>query len=133
MEFAIVVIKYTPQIICVHRQRFSKIGVENEHHSNQRRTIAKPNHHGSIRDHGVGVDYKVCLGVDTMKWIRVEDRLPEAKEGVADGVLVVGKNGYDQQNGIVAWYWLDGWKSINGRRVSNITHWMPLPEPPEDK
>lgn len=65
-----------------------------------------------------------------MGWISVEDRLPNeldyvdvlinAKRRVVD-VDYCGSDGW--------WYWKPGvgWKEIK----NNITHWMPLPEPPE--
>lgn len=61
------------------------------------------------------------------RWISVEDELPPKKTGEAsDNVLV-----YDAENNRVgaSWYihstgkWFNGWDSI--------THWMPLPQPPQ--
>lgn len=60
-------------------------------------------------------------------WISVEDELPPKKtDEVSDKVLV-----YDAKTNRVytSWYfhsierWVNGW--------DNITHWMPLPTPPE--
>jgi hypothetical protein len=60
----------------------------------------------------------------TMEWIRVEDRLPK----LFDKVLV-----YSKREGVdVDWYtdlgyFTPGWKT------GDISHWMPLPEPPKQK
>lgn len=60
------------------------------------------------------------------QWISVEDRLPE-KHGV--WVLVF--------DGLYVWiayrnHVLDTW-IVEGGSVRAVTHWMPLPEPPEVK
>ena len=62
-----------------------------------------------------------------MEWISVKDRLPER----LDVVIVQGG---------IAYYLPDeeAWMTITGERwpgrpiVWNVTHWMPLPEPPEE-
>ena len=67
------------------------------------------------------------------KWISVDDRLPETRtersRPVSDEVLIscefecfVGKYGYG------AWMGLD---DLNLSQ-SDITHWMPLPSPPQE-
>lgn len=72
-----------------------------------------------------------------MDWISVEDRLPE-KERV---VLGYGHSAYNPDANvsvIVLWrdegteqggYWIDPVEEW----VWNITHWMPLPDPPTSK
>ena len=55
------------------------------------------------------------------EWISVEDRLPEKNTSV----LVSTDNGIVFQ----CLYAYDGWDLWEGNEV-NITHWMPLPEPP---
>ncbi len=63
-------------------------------------------------------------------WISVEDRLPEASfRGLSEPVLVYGTKGID-----LATYWHT--ESVwmpehSGAPLDSVTHWMPLPEPPE--
>lgn len=75
-----------------------------------------------------------CLGwndaVDAMpRWISVEERLPEDYEDV---VIIM-------RNGASSWYRVayreyGGWSFGGGRRVTDeVTHWMPLPEPPKEE
>lgn len=55
------------------------------------------------------------------QWISVEDRLPEL------GIWVLT---FDGASGIWIGYCFDGVWIIQGA-ISTVTHWMPLPEPPE--
>ena len=60
------------------------------------------------------------------KWIPVSERLPEN----GDTVIVC-----DTREDYVNSFWYDhGWWYNEGHRVSleEITHWMPLPEPPKE-
>lgn len=56
------------------------------------------------------------------EWIRVEDRLPESA-----GWYLVFYNGSEMQ---VAYFRGRKWPFDN--HYHTITHWMPLPEPPEE-
>ena len=60
-----------------------------------------------------------------MEWIKVEDRLPEAGVNVfiyeSDGMMEIGEYNVD--------HWIE---SIEYRLRYDVTHWMPLPEPPID-
>jgi hypothetical protein len=65
------------------------------------------------------------------EWISVKDRLPVT----FDEVLVHSDNCFTsiawretekRKNGIVGWHWNSYFKSLG-----HVTHWMPLPEPPE--
>ena len=58
------------------------------------------------------------------RWISVSERLPE--ENVA--VLVVTKR---NRNPVVAWMRLGLWRSRGVDFALSVTHWMPLPQPPE--
>ena len=70
----------------------------------------------------VVADYLIDNGVTVQKWIPVSERLPEDDSHV----LVARKNGdVDTDMHIYTW-----WKV--GPVERNITHWMPLPEPPKE-
>lgn len=79
----------------------------------------------------ISSDY--CRGwndaVDAMpRWISVEERLPEDYEDV---VIIM-------RNGASSWYRVayreyGGWSFGGGRRVPDeVTHWMPIPQPPKE-
>lgn len=61
-------------------------------------------------------------------WISVKDRLPESFERVivfrkaGKGEIIVEQGQYD----------VNGWWRVYGTRTKNVTHWMPLPEPPKE-
>lgn len=70
------------------------------------------------------------------EWISVEDRLPSSKEKM---VLVYGKYTNDRKylvrpafrirvkgKGVI-------WHAYQWRDFKEVTHWMPLPNPPKDK
>ena len=72
---------------------------------------------------------------EAQRWIPVSDRLPE--DGVA--VLVAFTENPKDIDILTAKYYkhyagfggLDNWWNIEGWHTGNVTHWMPLPEPPE--
>ena len=65
----------------------------------------------------------ITHGVTVQEWISVDDRLPKN----SDNVLVCHNNGLVTTN---AWLGSNWW--FNNER-NQITHWMPLPEPPEGR
>ena len=72
----------------------------------------------------------IAHGVTVQEWISVNDRLPERTLPPKD-VLVY----HDLGCGMFvdrAWYSYDKkrWCSVLGMKLK-VTHWMPLPEPPE--
>ena len=83
------------------------------------------------------------------EWISVKHKLPELHmETCVDGtdyfvsedVLVYHVDEYGELRQIVANYEVDdtehlytGWvETWEGRKLKDVTHWMPLPEPPEE-
>lgn len=72
------------------------------------------------------------------KWISVKDRLP-AREGLqhdeTEYVLVVERTCYGACWVGVCGYDKDGWSewdSFGVLQTKRITHWMPMPLPPEE-
>jgi hypothetical protein len=58
-------------------------------------------------------------------WISIDDRLPK----ICDDVIVFSDDKYQIDIGFV----VNGkWFSDRGE-LHTVTHWMPLPNPPEDK
>ena len=62
------------------------------------------------------------------KWISVEDRLPESKTSA----LVAN----DESGIIRLWYrwrgrWMSGGDKLPEYVTEGVTHWQPLPDPPE--
>ena len=74
-------------------------------------------------------------------WISVKERLPdlelaEAKSNDCDSyVCITAKRGFankDQIFIIKAWYYGDRFENDDGIDITDdVTHWMPLPEPPK--
>lgn len=64
-----------------------------------------------------------------MEWISVNDKLPEN----IDNVLAYSSLAYNQNCSVeVAFYDEDQqWKGAPTYFTNGITHWMPLPEPPQ--
>ena len=63
-------------------------------------------------------------------WISVEDKLPEAGGYVA---CIAKRNPFSRFMPMVARIEKNGWANpITEQYISEVTHWMPLPEPPEE-
>lgn len=63
-------------------------------------------------------------------WISVKDRLPEAGGYV---VCIAKRNPFSRFMPMVARIEKNGWVNpIAEQYISEVTHWMPLPEPPEE-
>lgn len=73
------------------------------------------------------------------EWISVEDRLPQS---IINKVLVYCENGYigyghyEKYQGEETWYNLESGEPFASWNLENcspykVTHWMPLPNPPE--
>ena len=67
-------------------------------------------------------------------WIARKDREPEK-----DGAYIVCARSADPKNPLIAIAWYDprredgGWSLLTKGWCDAITHWMPLPKPPEEK
>ena len=66
-------------------------------------------------------------GVTVQEWISVDDRLPEAGGYV---VCIAKRNPFSRFMPMVARIEKNGWVNpITEQYISEVTHWMPLPEP----
>ena len=74
-----------------------------------------------------GIDY-----AEHHRWISVEDELPPKESEYEDfSIVVLATNGNDVYKGLYrSGEYLSGWFTHDMWELDNITHWMPLPEPP---
>ena len=73
--------------------------------------------------------YLVDRGVTVPQWISVTERLPEAGGYV---VCIAKRNPFSRFMPMVARIEKNGWVNpITEQYISEVTHWMPLPEPPK--
>ena len=76
---------------------------------------------GSAIENKKIADYLITHGVTVQEWISVDDRLPEQGEKAicidADGDMMIGK--------YTEWGWMFPCY------FEELTHWMPVPEPPK--
>jgi len=87
--------------------------------------------------HGTRKDYEAEINelkaeIDRLKserrWIPVSERLPNR-----DGFYLILEN-VNQVAGYYHWCKQFGWNTDGGRiHIQTVTHWMPLPTPPEDE
>ena len=76
-------------------------------------------------------DYLLDSGVTVQEWISVDDRLPEAGGYV---VCIAKRNPFSRFMPMVARIEKNGWVNpITEQYISEVTHWMPIPQPPTDK
>ena len=71
------------------------------------------------------IDEQETISAASPKWISVKDRLPES--GI--DVLVFTDDYCAYTAHYDGYWWLSGEPTLS----YNVTHWMPLPEPPEVK
>lgn len=74
-----------------------------------------------------------------MEWISVEDRLPEDDTNVLvlfNGEIKIGFMTWEHPTYEETWesykYWDESYHDGQGWEHWEITHWMPLPEPPKE-
>ena len=73
--------------------------------------------------------YLVDCGVTVPQWISVKDELPEVGGYV---VCIAKRNPFSRFMPMVARIEKNGWVNpITEQYISEVTHWMPLPEPPK--
>lgn len=71
----------------------------------------------------------IAHGVTVQEWISVEDRLPEAGGYV---VCIAKRNPFSRFIPMVARIEKNGWVNpITEQYISEVTHWMPIPQPAE--
>ena len=68
-------------------------------------------------------------GVTVQEWISVDDRLPETGRYV---VCIAKRNPFSRFMPMVARIEKNGWVNpITEQYISEVTHWMPMPQPPK--
>ena len=71
----------------------------------------------------------IANGVTVQEWISVKGRLPEAGGYV---VCIAKRNPFSRFMPMVARIEKNGWVNpITEQYISEVTHWMPLPQPPK--
>ena len=74
-------------------------------------------------------DYLLDSGVTVQEWISVKDNLPEAGRYV---VCIAKRNPFSRFMPMVARIEKNGWVNpITEQYISEVTHWMPIPQPPK--
>ena len=74
-------------------------------------------------------DHLISNGVTAQEWISVDDRLPEAGGYV---VCIAKRNPFSRFMPMVARIEKNGWVNPTTEQyISEVTHWMPMPQPPK--
>ena len=72
-------------------------------------------------------DYLLDSGVTVQEWISVDDMVPEAGGYV---VCIAKRNPFSRFIPMVARIEKNGWVNpITEQYISEVTHWMPIPQP----
>ena len=75
-------------------------------------------------------DNMIAHGVTVQEWISVDDRLPEAGGYV---VCIAKRNPFSRFMPMVARIEKNGWVNpITDQYISEVTHWMPITQPPKE-
>ena len=76
------------------------------------------------------VEDLIAHGVTVQEWISVAERLPEAGGYV---VCIAKRNPFSRFMPMVARIEKNGWVNpITGQYISEVTHWIPLPDTPKE-
>ena len=76
-----------------------------------------------------GADYLLDSGVTVQEWISVNDRLPEVGGYV---VCIAKRNPFSRFMPMVARIEKNGWVNpMTEQYISEVTHWMKMPNPPK--
>ena len=74
-------------------------------------------------------DHLIANGVTVQEWISVDDRLPEVGGCV---VCIAKRNPFSRFMPMVAKIEKNGWVNpITEQYISEVTHWMPMSNPPK--
>ena len=74
-------------------------------------------------------DLMIANGVTVQEWISVKDGLPEAGRYV---VCIAKRNPFSRFMPMVARIEKNGWANpITEQYISEVTHWMPIPQTPK--
>ena len=74
-------------------------------------------------------DHLIANGVTVQEWVSVKDRLPEVGGYV---VCIAKRNPFSRFMPMVARIDKNGWVNpITEQYISEVTHWMPLSQPPK--
>ena len=75
------------------------------------------------------VDFLANHGVTVQEWIPVDDRLPDSGGYV---VCIAKRNPFSRFMPMVARIEKNGWVNpITEQYISEVTHWMPIPQTPK--
>lgn len=73
-------------------------------------------------------DFMISNGVTVQEWVNVKDRFPK-ESGM---YIVTANDGHAQRVSFVQWQKKNRmWNLTGARSYWRVTHWMPLPNPPE--
>ena len=77
---------------------------------------------GTVSNENVA-SHLIAHGVTVQEWISVKDRLPEYDEIVT----ICTEKGFVYAGELIG----DTWFLDNDSWTANVTHWMPMPQPPK--
>lgn len=85
--------------------------------------LTLPDQVDALMDAGKAILQEVPTLTPPNEWVRVEERLPEEKQRVIVRCERVGTS--------VGWILWGRWMTDIGPHAGDVTHWMPLPAPPD--